>query len=86
MSKEIYPTLESQLFYWENWDEMDVNCLQFYDVELVVPIGEFPVGHKFPTAFFDSANSIVAFYDENNKETKFHLKISVGDQIMEKSE
>lgn len=81
MSKEILPSLENQLFCWESWDEMGVACLQFYDVELVVSIGEFPVGHKFASAFMDNEHSIVAFYDEDNNESKFKLKLSAGEEI-----
>lgn len=74
-------SLENQLFAWQGWDEMGVSCLQFYDVELIVPIGEFPVGHKFSSAFMDNEKSIVCFYDANDKESKFKLNLSVGEEI-----
>lgn len=85
MAKEIFPSLECQLFTWENWDEMNVMSFQFYDVELIVPIGKFPVGHKFDSAYIDGENSILAFYDADNNETKFRLRLSVGEQIVEES-
>jgi len=82
-NKEVFKTLEGQLFTWEDWDEMSVMSLQFYRVTLIVPVGEFPIGHKFETAFIDGEKSVLALYDKDNNETKFHLNLSVGDKITE---
>ena len=43
-------TLEQQIFSWEDWDELDVGDLIFYDVTLKVPVGEFPAGTHFAYA------------------------------------
>jgi hypothetical protein len=76
-------TLETQLFIWDGWDDNGPMCPQFYNVELVVPVGEFPVGHKFPVAFFNGDKSIISFMDEEDKEHAFELILTVGPKIEE---
>jgi hypothetical protein len=49
----------------------------FYDIVLKVPIGDFPVGTKFVSAYFSNEQSLVQFTDETGKEYLFKLKISI---------
>lgn len=79
-------TLEQQLFSWEGWDDNGIMCPQFYNVVLKVPIGSFPVGHKFPVAFFNGDTSVISFMDENDKEHAFELLLSVGNPVLPKEE
>jgi hypothetical protein len=74
-------SIEKQLFVWENFDEFDVGDLQFYDVTLSVPIGEFPVGTKFPCAFLLVSQSLLSLVDEKEQEHLFALNISVGEKL-----
>lgn len=73
--------LENQLFAWDGWDDNGPMMLQFYKVELIVPIGDFPVGHKFPVAFFNGDNSTISFMDEKNVEHTFELVLTVGKKV-----
>lgn len=77
--------LEDQLFTWDGWDINDPMALQFYNVELKVPIGEFPVGHKFPVAFLNGDHSFVSFMDENDQAHDFELILTVGNKITTES-
>lgn len=72
-------SLENQLFHWKEWDDVDVAAFQFYDITLKVPVGEFPVGHKFSTAFIDAEKSIIAFVDDaEENEYVYELSYSIG--------
>ena len=75
-------SLEHQLFTWEQWDEgMDAGDMQFYKVELLTQVGEFPVGTKFPRAYMATSGSFVVFLDENNQDHIFELNVSVGKKL-----
>lgn len=80
MSQKDYG-LEDQLFTWDGWDDNGPMALQFYKVELKVPIGEFPVGTKFPVAFFNGDHSILSLMDENDVEHAYELLVSTGKKL-----
>lgn len=73
--------LENQLFTYDGWDDNGVLSPQFYKVELLVQVGEFPVGTKFPVAFFNGESSTLSFMDENDVEHIFEMKLSLGRKI-----
>lgn len=81
MSKKNKIGLENQLFTWREWDDNGPMMPQFYNVELLVPIAEFPAGHKFPVAFFNGDDSNVSFMDENNVEHIYELILTVGKKL-----
>jgi hypothetical protein len=78
--------LEHQLFTWEGWDDNGPLCLQFYNVELTVQVGKFPVGTKFKLAMFDGDTSSVTFenHDVEGNTTESHtyaLNVSLGEEL-----
>lgn len=73
--------LEDQLFEWDGWDDNGFMCPQFYKVVLKVPVGSFPVGHKFPVCFLNGDKSTISFMDEDDKEHVFELNLSIGEQL-----
>jgi hypothetical protein len=74
--------LEHQLFTWEEWDDMGSMSYQFYNVELVVPVGDFPIGTKFDIAYMDGDNSTVSFMNTGDNHINiFELHLSVGKKI-----
>jgi len=74
-------TLEHQLFAWENWDEVNTGDLQFYDVTLVSQVGEYPVGTKFPAAFFLNSQSLLVLVDDKNQEHAYPIVITLGPKV-----
>jgi hypothetical protein len=86
----INMNLENQIFDWESWDEgrmpMTIICI---GVKLKVPVGEFPVGHEFESAYIDGELSRVTFYEKRLNigsnsipvSHTFDLKMSVGEKI-----
>lgn len=77
-------SLEKQIFSWNGWDEVDAGILQFYNVELSIPVGEFPVGEKFDCAVFSNLNSelVLIKNDENGSlinEYKYSIIINIQD-------
>lgn len=76
-------TLENQLFTWEDWDSIDDHMnLQFYNVTLLVPIGEYPAGHKFAIAYILGDESVVQFDLDNDQSVAYELNVSIGNKIV----
>lgn len=73
-------SLEQQLFTWQGWDG-DQQLMTFYDVELVKPIHNFPVGTKFKFANIMFEKSILQLLHSNEKYYEFELKLEIGDEI-----
>lgn len=74
-------TMENQLFTWDGWDDNGPGDMSFSDVELKVPVGDFPAGTKFPVAVWMGSASLLLLIDENQKEFAYELNISVGAQV-----
>lgn len=70
-------TLESQLFTWEYWDECGPGIFMFYNVSLIVDIGQFKLGTMLKTATINMKNSKLYLYDFDDKEYEFNLSLSV---------
>lgn len=73
--------LENQIFVWEGWDDNGPMMPQFYKVELLVPVGDFPVGYKFPVAFFNGDDSTITFCDESDNHYTYQLILTVGKKV-----
>lgn len=73
--------LEQQIFKNEGWDDNGPMCPQFYKVELLIQVGEFPPGTKFPVAFFNGDASTLSFMDEKDEEHIFEMHLSLGRKI-----
>lgn len=75
-------TLEQQLFTWKQWDEGASHAdFQFYEVELVAQVGDFPAGTKFPFAYLATSGSFVVFVDEQKQEHIYELVVSTGKKL-----
>jgi len=73
--------MEKQLFdYPGQCDYITDMGFQFYDITLKVDVGNFNKGEKFPEAFLDFDNGILALF-RGGKEWKFKLTLGVGDEI-----
>lgn len=56
--------MEKQLFDWVDWDQSDTTAFMFYDVTLRLPIGKFPAGTKFNSAYIDYENAKLEFFND----------------------
>jgi hypothetical protein len=74
-------TMEHQLFTWDGWDVMQTGDFQFYDVTLLVQIGEHPVGTKFPAAFLIGTQSMVVLMNDKDEEFAYPIQLSVGERL-----
>jgi hypothetical protein len=73
-----YNPIETQIFEWNGWDELDFMALQFYDCTLKIDIGPYKVGDKISNIAMMFDTSTIAFYDEYGNETFLgKIKISV---------
>lgn len=59
--------IETQLFSWEGWDELDVGEFLFYNCVLNVDIGSHKVGEKINKIALILSCSIIELYDNDNK-------------------
>jgi hypothetical protein len=81
MDISTFPSLDGQLFTWEDWHEEGPLSMQFNEVTLKVAIGEWPAGTKFPAAFILGETSLLVLIDENQEEHGFKLNLSVGEKV-----
>lgn len=75
------PTLDGQLFSWEEWNDEGPLSMQFSGVTLKVQVGDFAVGTKFPFAFILGERSLLVLIDEQQEEHGFRLNLSVGEKV-----
>ena len=59
--------LEAQLFDWHDWDQQSTMAFTFYDVEMKVGLGTYPVGQKFGCVCLDYEKSTLAVWKEGNE-------------------
>jgi len=71
-------TLEHQLFTWEDWNDEGPMSMQFSNVTLKVPVGDYPAGTTFPHAFILGEASLLVLVDDEDEEHGFELNVSVG--------
>jgi hypothetical protein len=76
-----HKSLEQQIFTWDSWSNDDVFAMTFYDVELTVPVGEFPAGTKFDWAGVDGQSSTLTLVDDQDNRHTFSLSLSVGERL-----
>jgi hypothetical protein len=81
MNVSELPTLDAQLFDWEEWNDEGPLSMQFSGVTLKVQVGEFAVGTKFPFAFILGERSLLVLIDEKQEEHGFKLNLSVGEKV-----
>ncbi len=81
--------MEQELFTWTEWDG-EPDCMTFYNVELLKPIGKFPKGTKFNSAVIMQGGSVVGgilqLFDRESSNKlvlmgEFKLHYIVGDAI-----
>ena len=77
-------TLEGQIFSWETYQALEElhgceDVLEFYNVVLKIPVGDFVAGTKFSSARVDFRGSQLRLSNEDN-DFDFSLKLSIGDK------
>jgi hypothetical protein len=71
-------SFDTQLFSWEEWQADGPMTMQFSNIQLKVPVGEYAVGAKFPFAILMGEASLLVLVDEQEEQHAFDLKVSVG--------
>ncbi len=70
--------METDLFSWEHYDDMDDMAYMYYGCVLKVRIGDFEPGHKMPSIYVVFGKKSLWLYDENNKEIgPFELELTI---------
>lgn len=78
-------TIESELFTWKGWDEMDTSCQYFYDCELIKNIADIPAGTKIKGIHCDHQRSFMQLdFDEEGEDYRvFKISYCIGEEITE---
>lgn len=74
-------SLENHLFTYDEWEDFGPMCNCFFNVKLLTQIGQFPSGTEFESAFIYGDKSTLNFYDKDENEYVFELKLTVGRQL-----
>lgn len=69
-------TIESQLFDWEDWDQLDVCDLYFYDVTFKVAVGPFKVDDNADGVALLLSQSKIEIYKDN--EVMYTGRLTLG--------
>ena len=72
--------IENQVFTWKDWQYDDTATFSFYEAELIVPVGPYPIGTKFAFVSWNGDNSTLSCYETLNQfEPSFvgRLKVTV---------
>lgn len=70
--------MEKDLFKWQGWDELDTVSSIFYNIELVVPIGQHKPGELFKSACINYSTGALDLYkDESDQHESYYLKLVV---------
>ncbi len=68
--------METDLFSWEEWDEVDGTMNQYYNCTLEINIGDFLAGKTIPVIVLDYASGTLELVDKDNKLiSKHNLKL-----------
>jgi hypothetical protein len=70
-------TMERDVFDWEQWDCIDVDICQYYNITLNIPVGNFPIGEVFDSVCTDYQNGFFEFYRNNEVVGKFKIKLNL---------
>lgn len=55
-------------FLWDGWDQIEVNFMQFYNVDFYQDFGPFLKGENFSSVSVDYLKGILEAYSEDGKE------------------
>jgi hypothetical protein len=78
--------LVDSIFSFKTWADLGPGTLEFQDVTLKIPVGEFPAGHQFEAALLAESGSLLAFRSFINEEEKvyaYNCSLTLGTQIPE---
>jgi hypothetical protein len=73
--------VETELFDWESWDELDYAAIQCYNTTLKCDIGPYKVGDKFDAISVDFSRGFLEFYRNNKSLGAYRISLQVGDKI-----
>jgi len=73
---------ECQLFTWDNWDEIEMGCLQFNNCKLIKKFHQFKKDAKFDYICIDLSHSIIEF-TKKEKSHKFKMILDQSTTTME---
>jgi len=78
-----YSTIEQQIFSWQDWYGDLGGYMMFDNVELIVPVDQYPIGQKFSHAVVDNEHSLISFYDtkDNGISHTYKLIVKVGEKV-----
>jgi len=74
--------MERQLFEWENWDEVDVAFLQFYQCKLIVDIGPYKKGDMLSCIAINYQDGVLEVYSDDGEAIyRQKLILSLGETV-----
>lgn len=76
--------METKLFSWDGWDEVDCMAIMFYNCVLKVQIGNYPVGYTLPCISIDfNKGELSTWEDIEGKEIMhtFEISLTLGNEI-----
>lgn len=69
--------MEREFFDWDNWDELDVTALQFYNCVMKKDVGPIKSGDKINCIAVDFQHGYMIFYNEDGTKELHKESISI---------
>ncbi len=75
--------MEKQLFSWEEFEDVNSACFNFYNCILKEDIGEYKEGESFDIINVDFEKGRIELYNNESGdiEAQFELKLEIGDKV-----
>ena len=79
MKRHVYDSIETQLFDWESWSEIETGVFNFSNIILKIKLREFRPGKRFSNVVVDYQTSTITFYESIHDPSghKFPLSLSI---------
>lgn len=70
-----------KLFSYKSIEDIDTDIVEYYEVYLKQPVGDFKTNTYFPSAVIDSTSGAIEFTDLQGLKHSYTLYYSIGDEI-----
>lgn len=69
--------METQLFNWIKWDQLDPMLFMFYDCTFNTDVGKYKKGDTASSILMDYLQGIIQIFDESDDYVKYKLSFLI---------
>ena len=69
--------METQLFNWIKWDQLDLMIFMFYDCTFNTNVGKYKKGDTASSILMDYSQGIIQIFDESDDYVEYKLSFLI---------